>query len=125
LAFTIDLLLYLMTQVPEYLLRGSPQSRVGTSATALLWVALGIGQVWLLAVRGQTVGKILLKIAIVDRGTNLPPGFLRAAVIRQGPQQVLTVIRPTGDSGCDGQRRGSKSLEDLNRWLRAGRCVTS
>ena len=63
--------------------------------TPPLWLLLTTGvQIWLLALRGQTVGKALLKIAIVDPESKLPPGFLRSSVIRQGPHAILLQVFP-------------------------------
>lgn len=63
-------------------------------------LALLITQIWLLTVRGQTLGKLILGIRIVrlrDRGN---PGFLRAVVIRWvAPaliQMLLNILPPLG-----------------------------
>jgi uncharacterized RDD family membrane protein YckC len=65
-------------------------SLIGTGCFFLL---AGIN-LWGILVHGQTIGKWLLKIAIVAQETNLPPGFMRAAVIRLGPQIVLLTLFP-------------------------------
>ena len=60
-----------------------------------LWLlALAITQIMLLGMRGQSIGKYITKAAIVDQFSNEPPGYLRAAVIRQGPQAVLSNFFP-------------------------------
>ena len=41
-----------------------------------------------------SIGKCSLKIAIAEQETNLPPGYIRAAVIRSGPQTVLSMVFP-------------------------------
>jgi uncharacterized RDD family membrane protein YckC len=55
---------------------------------------LYIYQIVLLGTRGQTIGKMILKIAIVDRIDNTPPGFVRAALIRQVPLMVVSLFAP-------------------------------
>lgn len=62
--------------------------------TGLWLVALTITQIILLGMRGQTIGKYITKAAIVDQFSNEPAGYLRAAVIRQGPQAVLSMLFP-------------------------------
>ncbi len=59
-------------------------------------LAFAVFQSWLLAIRGQTVGKILLKIAIVDPELKIPPGFIRASLFRYGVQGVLSQVYPLG-----------------------------
>jgi uncharacterized RDD family membrane protein YckC len=62
---------------------------------AAVWlVLLVVLNVWGVLMHGQTVGKLLMKIRIVDPDTNLPPGFMRAAVIRSGPQTILAMTFP-------------------------------
>ena len=51
-------------------------------------------QIILLGTRGQTIGKMLIKIAIVDKIDKTPPGFVRAALIRQLPTMILTTFLP-------------------------------
>ena len=43
---------------------------------------------------GQTIGKLILKIAIVDHIDGMPPGFVRAALIRQLPLMVVSLFTP-------------------------------
>ena len=65
-------------------------SLIGTGYFVLL---AGVN-LWGLLLYGQTIGKCLLKIAIVEEETNLPPGYLRVGVIRSGPQTVLSMTFP-------------------------------
>lgn len=62
-----------------------------------LWFVLFAGvNLWGVLMHGQTIGKCLFKIAIADPDTNLPPGYMRAAVIRSGPQTLLSRLFPVG-----------------------------
>jgi uncharacterized RDD family membrane protein YckC len=58
-------------------------------------LALAITQIVLLSMRGQTVGKRITRIAIVDQFSNDLVGYLRVAVVRQGPQTLLSLLFPT------------------------------
>jgi uncharacterized RDD family membrane protein YckC len=61
----------------------------------LVWLLLLFAvNLWGILMHGQSIGKFLLKIAIVDPDTNLPPGYMRAAVIRSGPQGILSLLFP-------------------------------
>jgi len=93
-AFLLDAVIFAIGPLLDVVLRTAGQPSVG-NALRLLWtVAVLAVQVWLLATRGQTIGKILLQMAIVDVDTKLPPGFLRASVIRQGFQGLLGQLYP-------------------------------
>ena len=46
------------------------------------WLALFITQMVLLAKRGQTIGKILMKIRVVDATTGEHPGWVRLVLLR-------------------------------------------
>ncbi len=63
-------------------------------------LALLITQVWLLTVRGQTLGKLILGIRIVRLRDGANPGFLKAVVIRWvAPgliQMMLNILPPLG-----------------------------
>jgi uncharacterized RDD family membrane protein YckC len=91
LAFLIDQLLALAA---ASLSRMLALSVVGVLAYVCL-VAFAIVQIILVGTRGQTIGKMLLKIAIVDRIDKVPPGFVRAALIRQLPLMVVSFFTPT------------------------------
>jgi uncharacterized RDD family membrane protein YckC len=56
--------------------------------------AFGIVQIILVSIRGQTIGKIIMKIAIVDRIDKVPPGFVRAGLIRLAPMLAVNVFAP-------------------------------
>jgi uncharacterized RDD family membrane protein YckC len=55
---------------------------------------VSVFQIILLGTRGQTIGKMVLRIAIVDRFDKTSPGFVRAALIRQLPLMVISVFTP-------------------------------
>ena len=65
-------------------------SPIGTGC----FVLLAVVHLWGVLMLGQTIGKCSLKIAIAEQETNLPPGYMRAAVIRSGPQTVLSMVFP-------------------------------
>ena len=66
-----------------------------TMPRKLRFVLLAVVNLWGVLMHGQTIGKCSLKIAIAEQETNLPPGYMRAAVIRSGPQSVLSMMFPT------------------------------
>lgn len=47
------------------------------------WVTLTLVQAWFLTRDGQSIGKKMMHIRIVDAGTGANPGFLRAFVVRE------------------------------------------
>src|SRR5262245_49997062 len=53
-------------------------------------MTFSIVQIILVSTRGQTVGKLILKIAIVDRIDKTPPGFVRAGLLRQLPLMAVS-----------------------------------
>ncbi len=55
---------------------------------------VSVFQIILLATRGQTIGKMVLRIAIVDRFDKTSPGFVRAALIRQLPLMLISAFTP-------------------------------
>ena len=60
-----------------------------------LWfLLLVVINLWGILMHGQSIGKFIFKIAIVDPDTNLVPGYMRAAVIRSGPQVILSMLFP-------------------------------
>ena len=60
-----------------------------------LWfLLLAVINLWGILMHGQSIGKFLLKIAIVDPDTNLVPRYMRAAVIRSGPLVILSMLFP-------------------------------
>jgi len=93
-SYLIDLALFAAISLPRLLFRPAGAGGVGDVIANVLLLAYAGLQIWLLAIRGQTPGKIVMKVAIVDPETALPPGYLRAAVIRQGPQSVLSLLYP-------------------------------
>jgi uncharacterized RDD family membrane protein YckC len=93
-AFLIDAVLLACIQLPGAIFRLAGNATLALASDAILLIAFAALVIWLLAIRGQTPGKILMKIAIVDPATGFPPGYLHAAVIRQGPQTVLGFVNP-------------------------------
>ena len=69
-------------------------SGVGVLSSISL-VVMGAIQLFLVATRGQTIGKMILKIVIVDQFDKNPPGFVRAALIRQLPLMLINSFAPT------------------------------
>ena len=94
LAFLIDGVF--MAVVTRILGRLAGDSVLGGGVSAILFVALGIVQIILLVSRGQTLGKLIVKIAIVDQFDKEPPGFVRAALIRYLPQIIFSALYPPG-----------------------------
>ena len=63
--------------------RAIEDSPSGVIALAiLLFVSLAGYQLWLLSTQGQTIGKRLLKLRIVDETDGSNPGFVRAVLLR-------------------------------------------
>lgn len=78
-ATTVDCLILF---VPYALaLSGAPADAVRVAAAAAV-VLLMAAQAWLLARRGQTIGKILLRHRLASRSTGEKPGVLIAAAAR-------------------------------------------
>jgi uncharacterized RDD family membrane protein YckC len=59
-------------------------------------LALGLGQIVLLSRRGQTIGKLVLRIRIVGDGDESNPGFWRACVRRDVIPGLIAVIPVLG-----------------------------
>lgn len=57
-------------------------------------VGLNVFQIILLGTRGQTIGKMILSIAVVDHIDKVPPGFVRAGLIRQVPLMIVNLFAP-------------------------------
>ncbi len=68
----------------------------GMGLWMLGWLALAFVQIWMLSVRGQTIGKWLLRIRIVrfDGGGN--PGFARAFLLRSLLPGIICSIPKLG-----------------------------
>ena len=58
-------------------------------------MTLNIIQIILVSTRGQTIGKLMMKVAIVDRIDKIPPGFVRAGLIRLAPLMAVNMFAPT------------------------------
>ncbi|MBC7752581.1 MAG: RDD family protein [Candidatus Saccharibacteria bacterium] len=68
------------TQILKTMIAGIPELTLVAVGTAVL--TLTLIQVWLISSRGQTVGKILLKIKIVDEVSGEKSTFLRSVILR-------------------------------------------
>jgi len=120
IAFVIDAALYAIVSAAKVPLRIAGFDAIGTLISSLLTIVLGGISIWLLAMRGQTLGKVFMKVAIVDKDSKLPPGFLRASVIRQGPQVVLSFVYPLMGFFyivIDGLFIWSKTRRCIHDWL--------
>jgi uncharacterized RDD family membrane protein YckC len=93
LASAIDVALYAVGSRP--LLRVVFPPAIVPIVAGIWVLALAIIQIVLLCMRGQTVGKRVTRIAIVDQFSNDLVGYLRVAVVRQGPQTILSMFLPT------------------------------
>ena len=63
----------------------------------LAWIALmalNVVQIILVSTRGQSIGKMIMRIAIVDRIDKIPPGFVRAGLIRTVPLLAVSLFIP-------------------------------
>src|SRR5262249_46387911 len=90
-AYVLDITMLVLLRVFSLPFRANALlSFVFTLGLAVLTVA----QIILLSTRGQSIGKLILNRAIVDRIDHQPPGFLRAALFRQLPTFVLAMVYP-------------------------------
>ena len=64
----------------------------GVAMAVALVVVLGIFQIYLLSAEGQTIGKTLMKIRIVDNADESNPGFWRAFGLREVVIGLLSII---------------------------------
>lgn len=55
---------------------------VGSALSSVVYIAIAIVQVVLMATRGQTIGKMIVKIRIVDAETGEHPGGWRIIMLR-------------------------------------------
>ena len=68
------------TQILKTMITSIPESTLAAIGFAVL--ILTVFQIWLIASRGQTIGKILLKIKIVDEVSGEKTTFLRSVILR-------------------------------------------
>ena len=68
------------TQILKTMMASIPESTM--VAVGLVVLILTLLQVWLIASRGQTIGKMLLKIKIVDEMSGQKSTFLRSVMLR-------------------------------------------
>jgi uncharacterized RDD family membrane protein YckC len=98
-AFLLDTAIYLIgsQQMLTAILAAIASTTFITAIATIWWLTLAVVQIGLLGFRGQTIGKLLTKIAIVNNVTKDHPGYLHAAVIRQAPLVLLmTFVPPVG-----------------------------
>lgn len=74
------------------LLQTMPGVMMGSSVTGLLFMAVGLTQIILLSLRGQTVGKLLCGVRIVRYPTGAPAGFVRAWLLRYFVMSVFIFL---------------------------------
>src|SRR6185503_4086465 len=86
LAFAIDLVLYGVGPLLRIVFERAGFAALAPVMAGIWFIGLVITQIVFVGLRGQTIGKRATKIAIVDQFSNEPPGYLRADVVRQGPQ---------------------------------------
>lgn len=68
------------TQFLKTMMANIPETTLAAVGAAV--ITLTLIQVWLIASRGQTIGKILLKIKIVDETSGEKSTFLRSVILR-------------------------------------------
>ena len=69
----------------------------GAGALAIVaFIAIFIVQIVLLVTRGQTIGKIVMNVRIVDSVTGAHPGWARLILLRVIVQSILTSIPGVG-----------------------------
>lgn len=93
-ALIIDLLIYTIPAIVVYIIFGGADdlddlSRVGSGLSTVINIAIFIVQTILLATRGQTIGKIVMKIRIVDADTGEHPGGWRIIMLRVIAHTIL------------------------------------
>ncbi len=81
LMIPVALIIYLIDGAAAFEPETEPSDTAIFSAMGYL-IALGITQVVLLSLRGQTIGKIICRIRIVLASSGAPAGFLNAVVLR-------------------------------------------
>ena len=93
-AVIIDILLYVvLSGVLFFILESSKQDPAVTGLTIVgANLGLFIVQMILLGMRGQTVGKILLRVRIVDAQTGQHPGWARIVLLRTVVNWILSGI---------------------------------
>jgi uncharacterized RDD family membrane protein YckC len=72
-----------------------------TTAWHLRWwilstIVIDIGQLTLLSLRGQTLGKMLMGVRIVDYHNNSNPGFVKAVLLRACVPRLIAAIPCVG-----------------------------
>ena len=95
-ALIIDVLIYLIPALVVFIIFGGADdlndiSRVGSGLSTVINIAIFIVQMVLLVTRGQTIGKIVMKIRIVDAETGEHPGGWRIIMLRVIAHAILLV----------------------------------
>jgi len=93
-AYVIDQAIAIVGIVLSWLFRASGLGVAGAAIVLIWFGTLSVVQIILLSTRGQSLGKLILRIAIVDNVDKTPPGFVRAALIRQLPIMAVSVFLP-------------------------------
>ena len=93
-AFIIDGLIYFIPALIVFIIFGGGDdlddlSRVGSGLSTVINIAIFVVQMVLLATRGQTIGKIITKIRIVDADTGEHPGGWRIIMLRNIAHIIL------------------------------------
>ena len=93
-AVIIDILLYVVLSGVLFFILESGKQDPAVTAFTIIGANLGlfIVQMILLGIRGQTVGKMLLRIRIVDANTGQHPGWARIVLLRTVVNWVLSGI---------------------------------
>jgi uncharacterized RDD family membrane protein YckC len=68
----------------------------GFGFMSLVWLGMLVGQCYLLAVRGQTIGKIVMGLRIVRFEDGGNPGFVKAVLMRTFLWALITAIPVVG-----------------------------
>lgn len=77
---------------PEF----TPTAMIATGVIAIMGLALLIVNLYLLTVRGQTLGKMWLGIRIVTHPDEQPPGFVKAFLLRAFVNGILGAVPCAG-----------------------------
>lgn len=79
-------------QEPDISQLNVPRLALGAAVLGGAWLALLAVQVWLLSTRGQSIGKLLLRIRIVRFSDGGKPGILNAWLLREVPMTAIGIM---------------------------------
>jgi len=68
----------------------------GFSLMSIVWLGMLVGQCYLLAARGQTIGKIVMGLRIVRFEDGGNPGFVKAVLLRTFLWALITAVPVVG-----------------------------